>query len=362
MIKVLVDGWPLCRQPNSPQALHLWGLLNHKPQDVEFLLACPQEPPESLPDGTRSTIELVGESAWDLLRWQQRILNRLSGEENADLLYLSQSTPPLVRKTPVIIAEAGYGGVSRRPGTFLQRLVFALAEGGQQRGQSWLIPPAWTVNVKPGRAISLSPFVHSMFLEEGAQAKLELPERYVLYHGDSSEESMLHLMDAWSWVVGSLGDSVALILVDVDDKGEEWLESFMMRYQLDLPIQVMNRQSLEELSVLYQQADALIYTDKPKPWGSPVVHAIFNSVPVIGYESPELDTLIGQAGILVAQKDARKLGASILTVLVNPEVQMELSNAASRRRASWLEQETTVRMGEIFKQIIEKQRESIYPG
>ncbi len=79
---------------------------------------------------------------------------------------------------------------------------------------------------------------------------------------------------------------------------------------------------------------------------------------MIGYESPELDAMIGQAGILVAQKDARKLGASILTVLVNPEVRMELSNAASSLRASWLEQPTTERLGEIFRQVVETQRES----
>jgi glycosyltransferase involved in cell wall biosynthesis len=352
MMNVLVDGWPLTRLPNSPQALYTLALLAHPPQGVKYILASPQEPDVSTTEGVEVAVEQVGESAWDRLVWQQRELNRLGQRVKADLMHLVGPTPPLMRKVPVMIGSSGYGLELQRKGNVGQRLMYAMARGGMQRGQTLLVPPHWPAGKRAGKPIEVMPFIHPIFLEEYTGTKPDLPERFVLYHGPSGEADMLALMDAWSWVVGSMGDLVELLLVDVSESGAEWLNSFLERHQLKIPHQVLPRLSLQAMAVLYQHADALLYPGKPRPWGSPVVHAVSCGVPVVGYETPELDALIGPAGITVEERDARKLGASILTVLVNDDVREELSQEAINKRDTWLQQDIRSRLGEIYQEVV----------
>lgn len=355
MLKILYDGWPLVRQPNSPAALHLLTLLAAHPPDFPAAVGMPGESFHPLPEGVEILQHPVPDTDWGRLRWEQRILPALSTRFHAGLIHQVGSGPALFGSAPALVSPAGFPGSEfPEPGRnrgVAGRLREAFSQGGLARASALLWPddlPAPEIKKTLHR---LPPGVHPLFQagavrvnrSHPAFAELEglnLPETYLLYHGPGDLQGLRRVMDAWSWAAGSIGAYYPLLLVGLDHQAQDHLAALLAEYQLTDTARPLPPLSIPALAAIYHGSSALFHPAEVSPWGDPARLALVCGKPVVGLESDSAAALLGPAGYLISPnlpyaEICRSLGAALITVVVEESLAEELSRAARQRAETW---------------------------
>jgi hypothetical protein len=362
---VVYDGWPLVYAPNSPAALHLLALLEAHPSQMACMVALPGESFHPLPSQVVQCSMQAENSEMGRLRWEQRILPRLAVEEQANLVHTTGMRTDLLGRLPVLVSPSAYfeAGRPERSGEgragLAGRLGDALGLGGAARARAWL----WPADLAPPRSETplkiMPPLTHPLFtagsstnLPDGRLAELELPETYVLYHGSGSQAALKRLLDAWSWAAGSLGEYYPLLAAGLDETGRSRLERLAAEYPLEQSVRAFPSLSIESLAALYQGCSAFLYPSPIAAWGDPLRYALSCGKPVIAFEGPEMEAIVGPAAYLVSPSGgSRALGAALISVIVEENLALELAQHALQRAARW-------QMGAFSDQLVQVYRDS----
>ena len=359
MIPILYDGWPLSYSRSSPGALHLLTLLEAHPGNFEPLVALPASPPEWFPKDIPIQLSPTSITSHGRLTWEQRSLPEIARRAGAKLVHLTTSTPALFASVPHVISPAGFvsdpgtwkltGGRegSRKilePGQtrgLAERLRLSLSRGAQAQVLAVFWPddlPIFENMSGPGRMKRLPPVVHPAFFidQKDVPVKLfpDLPEAYLLYHGPYNHLSIQCLLDAWSWAAGPIGESCPLVLVGADSLSQS-LGDRLRESGLEHSIKILPSLPPEELAHLYRSCTSLVHLGPLSVWGGPVRHALACGRPVIAVKSALAEALVGPAAYLIPEKDSRGIGAAMITVAVQAELEESLSQAARVKSKNW---------------------------
>jgi len=313
-MRILIDGWALCRAPSSPAAIHTWGAALALARQAEVLIACPEEPAAALRDLPHHTVPYAAKAA-SRLHWEQRALPVMARSWRADVLYGSSGLPLLgdVRRVHVPAPQWG-----ERPRGFYARLQVSLGAGGAARALS----PPLEVDAPPPPPIPLS---------ESLLPK-PLPPEYVLYHAPPRGEPLVRALNAWfGWAARGIGGNFPLLLLGVDhlppDLPDGWEETLIPYPAVPATL----------LPLVYHHAAALFHPAVGEPWGSPMRLAMAWGIPVVGLEEPATVALVGKAAFLASAEDERSLAAALVTTVVEDEVADALKLAGLRRVSGWNE-------------------------
>lgn len=359
MIKVLFDGWPLARQPESPPTLHLYDLLARLPEDVQAYVAVPARLDYSLPGDPEILLLPAIDQPASRLAWEQRSLTRLFKRVNADILHVTSGHAPLFGPAKILFSPVAIGErILERSEGLAGRLRSALVEGSRARGAALLWPES--VPLSPDqeenpRALYRAPVsVPQEFFFENAGGSLpedDLPEQYVLYHGPSTQPDLARLLEIWRWVAGSVGDDFALLLVGMQD-----FELDLLPGLLDglTSVRALPPLSPGGLARVYRSSTAVLHPALLGPWCGALQLGLACGRPVVALETEVSGTLAGPAAYLVPestsdQQRPRAFSAALLTVLVEEDVAAQLSQAASRQAAAWESDRFSQRLGEIYR-------------
>jgi hypothetical protein len=379
MLTVLYDGWPLAYQPNSPGAIHLLTILDNHPPAARAVVALPAASFHPLPEGISSRIVPALDKDAARLVWEQRTLPRLAGELGARLVHLTSGGPALFSSVTSVISPAAFVArhdsrrMAERGAGIAARLREALGQGGMVRVGSLFWPadlPTPTVNVP---VQLLPPAVHPGFSEQGAPvdepeaqeelrrlldaAGVELPETYILYHGPGSAAELTRLLDAWSWAAGSIGDYYPLLVAGLDDPARRELDSLLAKYSMARTARVLPILPLAALAALYRGCHVLFHPSPIFLWGDPLRMALACGKPVVCLETPLTEALVRQGGYLIggdaaAQRINRLLGAALITVVVEDDLAMSLSQAARELAAAWSIDRFARSLGDAYQAIL----------
>jgi len=352
-IRVLIDGWSLIYQPNSPAAGHSLSLLTCRPDEAEVTLALPAEPPDWLVGRFNPLVQPTLNGMRQRIRWEQRSLPTLAKDIRADLVHLSSATPALFGSVPNLLSPADSGETLHHPG-FSSRLRQALSAGGMARlaGLVWpsdLPPP--TRETPVFRVAPALPF--DRFVETPADRqefdRLRLPESYILYHGPCHPAALRFLLESFGWAAGPVGENYPLLILGMDDTGREKLPELLAAHGLEGCVRALPVISPYTVLRLYRNCSALFHPAEITPWGNPLRNAIACGKPVVAGETSLSDALVGPAAYLAALGHPRELGAALLTVIVEEEVASQLSAAAIRRAAGWQTEVFRRELGEAYR-------------
>ena len=358
-MKILFDGWPLSREPNSPAALHLHTLLALLPPEVEPVVALPDLPPGWF-EASGYLVEPASYRTSARLGCERRTLPRLARRSGSRLLHSASPSAPLLGQSISVVRPGGFDGpgVSATVGErtadevrdsrgntgerqpFILRLQEALAYGGLTRARAILWPDDLPKPSLPAQVIPLPPVVHpAFFVPQHASPQPdphtpELPETYILYHGPTSQRWLLRLLEAWSWAAGPLGDYYPLLVMGLDSAASARLSRLLDQLQLSDSVLALPELLIPALVSVYQRCTALFHPAPLSPWGCPVRSALACGKPVIAFESPDVHAVVGPAAYLVPVGQARGLGAALITVVVEPEVSENLSRQAAESAAA----------------------------
>lgn len=339
-LRILYDGWPLARQPDSPAALHLLAILAHLPETVEPVLALPEQAPPWAPAAVEHHVAPAGETPGDRLRWEQRTLPELAGRLAADLLHLTRETPSLMHGEKTVVSPAGYGPPGRARQGWRGRLRGALAAGGMARARAvfWPddIPPPATLP----RAVRLPPVVHP-----GFEARehffppdipgIELPGSYVLYHGPQDTATLRRGLEAWTWPANPIGEAYPLVMIGLGKAARGEVQRLVERLDLRGTVMVLPPVPPGWIPALYQAAAAVFHPAEESPWGGALRHGLACGKPVVSLATARNVRLVGPAAYLAEARDTRRLGAEIIGVVVKEPLAKRLQEAALERSRGW---------------------------
>ncbi len=336
MIRVLYDGWPLVRQPNSPGGLHLITLLQQQHAEVRAVVALPEQPPAWLPEGVVAQVLPTANSLRARLGWEQRSLPRLAADNQADLLHLTTSHPPIfgARRSVLSPAEFPAQPGEHRTG-FDDRLRTAVSSGGMSRLRGLFWPSDLAAQSPQDMSAPIFYLPPEPSLHGSPDAHLDLPETYLLYQGPADYASLRRLLDAWSWAAGSIGDYYPLLLLGLDAVERQHLEQLLPSYNLGGTLRTLPAMLPSDIPALFQGCTAVFHPAPLAIWGGSVRLALRYGKPLVAADGPLADALLGRAAYLAPQDDLRALGAGIITVVVEENMAGELAQAGRERAATW---------------------------
>jgi hypothetical protein len=356
LLHVLYDGWPFCFAPNSPASLHLLAILASLPENIHPVIAFPQPPPAWAPASIQTHIEQILPATQ--LEWEQRTLPGLQREIGASLLHLTTETASLWNNRATIISPTGSRKVQQlradgmpRSG-LITRLRAALAAGGTARAHI-----LWPQDLapRPG-ALSLPPAVHPSFTprieSEVHIPGIEIPEAYVLYHGPGDMASIRRALEAWTWAAGPLGESYPLVLLGLNERSQR--EAELLADSLHVRDTVVALPPIPPgwVAPLYQLAAVVFPPAEVPPWGGSIRHALACGRPVVATETERTSAIVGPAAILVDPADTRRLGASVIGVIVKEELSVRLEEASRVRSAGWRNEKWGADLASAYQQVL----------
>jgi len=360
-LRILYDGWPLCREPNSPAALHLLAILAYLPESVEPILVFPETPPAWMPDLRQAHIEPTPATA--RLNWEQHILPQLRQTLNTHLLHLMTETASLLNGAHTVISPTQAESLEQtqphetaRSG-LISRLRAALAAGGTSRARALFWPA--DLPPRPGRKIiPLSPTLHPDFTPEAWVGPLqipgvEVPETYVLCHIPQDTTSLRRALEAWTWAAGPVGQNIPLVMLGLGKAARVEAEAFARALDVWDTITLLPAIPPEWVAPLYRRAEVIFHPAGVSAWGGAIRHALACGKPVVAAETAWASALVGPAAILVDPEDTRRLGASVIGVLVKEELSARLREAATARSAGWTDVNWGDRLGKAYAQVLE---------
>jgi len=352
-LRVLVDGWSLIYQANSPAAGHSLSLLTCQPDEAEVTLALPAEPPEWLVGKFNHLVHPALNSIRQRIRWEQRSLPALAKDIRADLVHISSATPALFGSVPNLLSPADSGETLDHT-RFYSRLHQALSAGGMARLAGLVWPsdlPTPSMDSPVFRVTPALPF--DRFVETPADRqefdRLDLPETFILYHGPCHLAALHTLLESFGWVAGPVGENYPLLILGMHDVGRERLPELLAAYGLESCVRALPVISPYSVLRLYQNCYALFHPTEITPWGNPLRNAIACGKPVVAGETTLSDALVGPAAYLAALGHPKELGAALLTVIVEEEVASQLSAAALRRATGWQTEVFRRELGEAYR-------------
>ncbi len=341
MIKVLYDGWTVVYQPNSPPAIHLLNLLEQRHPEVQAVVALPGEPPEWLPGEVQAHVLPTPDTPGARLAWEQRQLPRLAVLLGAQLLHLTTATPALFSSLPVVLSPAEFP--APKPKGFSSRLREALAGGGLTRLGGLFWPVELESQPPQGNAAPLFHLPPEPFPDIGSgeapgasqPVALDLPEAYILYHGPCGEAALHHLLAAWSWACGPVGEYHPLLLLGLDEKARQRLPSLADDYVCQGTLRPLPVMHPGAIPALVRGCSAVFHPAPLAAWGGAARLALAYGRPLVAAETPRSVALAGPAAYLAPEGDSRALGAALLTVIVEEQVAQALGEAGLQRAAGW---------------------------
>lgn len=295
-------------------------------ENLEIELIVPEAFASTL-DGFTYLKVLGFEGPWQTLRFEQLELPRCLRSSGADLLLMLYRAAPLGSSVPVALLEVlgqaepmqGIGG----------RLLQAARAAGVQGARAHVAYSDMRPTNSPARELQkIDPWVHPDFraLSEAEDRHVAtthgLPYSYVIAHGISPLDVQA-LLASWTWVDGSVGDTVPLAVLVSEGREREIWERGVERMNLGHSVSLLKGVQFNELPAIYRRAEAMLQ-------GAHAVQhqllrwALACGVPVTGFETTAAADVLGSAGYLVNPGDSRALGAACLTVIVEPEVRDRL--------------------------------------
>jgi glycosyltransferase involved in cell wall biosynthesis len=282
-------------------------------------LAWPGRPPEAQGGEGRVWPGPGGGSPWGRLVFEQVGLPRVARRCGAEAVLVPYASAPLVCPAPVV-AWATEPGRQRTGG--LERLRASAARAGLAGAKRLL---AWSderPSAHPQRPIlpvppAVAPRFHPEPEEDdhARRRELGLEEGYVLALGAEGPDVQL-VLAAWSWMAPSLGESTQLVIGPLGPGGHQSAHETTRRLGLTKSVLWVEQIPWEGLPSVLRGAAVVLFgprlnTSQLLRW------ALACGLPVAGSATSSAESIVGEAGFLVAPGDSRALGAAGLSLMVD---------------------------------------------
>jgi glycosyltransferase involved in cell wall biosynthesis len=171
-----------------------------------------------------------------------------------------------------------------------------------------------------------------------ARERFGVPGRYVLYVGQFDPRKNMDGLFAAFARAADRDRELRLVIVGSLGKLAGLMRGALTRSRLD-PARVVVAGGVDDLTLaaLYAGAECLLHAAWLEGFGLTALEALAAGTPVVGYRAGAVAEVVGDAGLLVDDRDPDALGEALLTVLGDESLRSDLRARAKPRAArfSW---------------------------
>lgn len=315
---------------------------------------------------------------WPKLHFEQVEFPDAAKRMRADIAFVPYWAPPLRSDVPVVVTihdvipialPAYRGGPLQRAYTGLVRAASANAASiltdsefskgdilkylGVDAARVTVVPlavePRFTPNVPEADLVR----VHERYA---------LPEHYVLYLGGfDSRKNIETLMQVYVWCGESIGEEYPLVIcgessTPVVTDGGERLSLAQMAEQLEVSdvVRFIGRVAEEDKPALYAGARCFLFPSTYEGFGLPPLEAMACGVPVVGSNAASIGEVVGNAGMLVEPKDARRMAGALIAACIEDDLHERLRQRALLRAAQFTWERTATETLAVFRRVYDE--------
>ena len=167
--------------------------------------------------------------------------------------------------------------------------------------------------------------------------KHKLPEQFILAVGTlEPRKNFGTLIKSFVLIKSKLPDSK---LVIVGKKGWKYshIEESLKEFKLENDVIFPGYMEAEDLRKMYAAATVFVFPSLYEGFGIPPLEAMACGCPVVSSNVASLPEVVGDAGILVEPKNARKIAESVISLIENDQIRNMLIERGLRRaeKFSW---------------------------
>lgn len=170
--------------------------------------------------------------------------------------------------------------------------------------------------------------------------KYSLPPYYLFYPAQFwSHKNHANLLIALKILKQKHNLSLPLVLVGSDKGNEKYIRKLISRYELSLQVFILGFVPQEDMTALYQNAQALTFMTFFGPDNLPPLEAFSQGCPVIASNVSGAEEQLGDAALLVDPKSPEQIADAIVTLYNSPELRKTLIARGLKRAKQWTGQD-----------------------
>jgi glycosyltransferase involved in cell wall biosynthesis len=139
------------------------------------------------------------------------------------------------------------------------------------------------------------------------------------------------LLDAFLIVKKEIPEARLIIVGKIGWKAEYIFEKIRKFVDLKIGVEYLGYVSDEELAKLYSEADVFVYPSVYEGFGAPPLEAMSCGCPVAVSKTSSIPEVVGEAGIYFNPQDVNDIAKSLIKILRDDELKIELSKRGIER-------------------------------
>lgn len=117
---------------------------------------------------------------------------------------------------------------------------------------------------------------------------------------------------------------------------QQYLQELIVSYQLQEQVYLTGRVSNEVLWGYYQAADLFVCLSEHEGFGIPLIEASIAKLPVVAYDSSNIQKTLGNSGLLICRKNARDVAMVWRQLIAQPEWRYRLIKSQQKNLQRFL--------------------------
>jgi glycosyltransferase involved in cell wall biosynthesis len=197
--------------------------------------------------------------------------------------------------------------------------------------------------------------IRDMELIKPVLEKYGIKKRYILFVGRiEPRKNIVGLLNAFVYIKNKGIKDFCLVIVGNQDKIFQENELFykIKELQLESDIVFTGGVSNEDLPVLYNGAEVLVYPAFAEGFGLPVLEAMSCGTPVITSNTTSLPEVTGDAAILINPHSFQEIGESLHRLISNQGLRKELSDKGLQKARQFSWHEAARKTIEVYREIL----------
>jgi len=185
--------------------------------------------------------------------------------------------------------------------------------------------------------------------------KYGIKKKYIIFVGRiEPRKNIVGLLNAFDYIKKRGKKDLCLVIVGNQDNifKEKELFDKIKELQLDLDVIFTGGVSEDDLPVLYNGAEVLVYPALAEGFGLPVLEAMACGIPVITSNTTSLPEVAGNAAILVNPYSYEELGESLNRLLSNQGLRKELSAKGLERARKFRWEKAAEKTIQLYREIL----------
>ena len=186
------------------------------------------------------------------------------------------------------------------------------------------------------------------------RARLDLPERYVLFLGiNKPHKNLVRLIEAFAQLrARSPGDDLTLVVAGVWDPRYPEARELARRLELGAAVRFLGPVPEADLPALYAAALAFAFPSEYEGFGLPLLEAMACGTPSLTSTTSSLPEVAGDAALLVPPTDVAAIADALERLVTDSALRADLARRGRTRALQFTWERTAERMWEEYDRLM----------